>query len=204
MILIGQYDSPFVRRVAITLHHYGMGFERRAISVFGDFEAALATNPLGKVPALALDNGEVLFDSQMILDHLDETVGPTRALTPAAGPARRAVLRRSTVALGLAEKAIALRGELYRRAEGTQDPAVTARLERQIGSALDWLEAQRPDPWFADPKMGQDDVTAAVVVTFLMRKPPKHFDPAARPALAALNRRAEALPAFAAAPFVEE
>ena len=36
MILVGQYDSPYVRRVAIALHHYGIPFERNPISVFGD------------------------------------------------------------------------------------------------------------------------------------------------------------------------
>ncbi|MDH3379823.1 MAG: glutathione S-transferase N-terminal domain-containing protein, partial [Gammaproteobacteria bacterium] len=47
MILVGQYDSPFVRRVAITLNLYGMHFERKVLSVFTDFEAMLAINPLG-------------------------------------------------------------------------------------------------------------------------------------------------------------
>ena len=85
MILIGQYDSPFVRRVAVTLQHYDIPFKRRVISVYGDFERMLAVNPLGKVPALLLDSGEVLVDSQMILDHLDEAAGPERALTPPVG-----------------------------------------------------------------------------------------------------------------------
>ncbi|MEL6266318.1 MAG: glutathione S-transferase N-terminal domain-containing protein, partial [Pseudomonadota bacterium] len=52
MILVGQYDSPFVRRVAIALHHYGLPFERRVLSVFLDFDALLAIHPAGKVPAL--------------------------------------------------------------------------------------------------------------------------------------------------------
>jgi len=36
MILVGQYDSPFVRRVAVTLHLYGMPFTRNTLSVFSD------------------------------------------------------------------------------------------------------------------------------------------------------------------------
>ena len=58
MILVGQFDSPFVRRVAIALHHYGYPFERRVLSVFKDFDAMLAINPLGKVPTLITDEGE--------------------------------------------------------------------------------------------------------------------------------------------------
>ena len=52
MILVGQLDSPFVRRVAITMNHYGLPFERKILSVFADLDKMLAVNPLGKVPAL--------------------------------------------------------------------------------------------------------------------------------------------------------
>src|SRR5262249_57239123 len=78
MILIGQYDSPFVRRVAVTLHCYDLPFERRVLSVFTDFDAMLTINPLGKVPVLQLDDGERLFDSRAILDYLDSLVAPDR------------------------------------------------------------------------------------------------------------------------------
>lgn len=77
MILVGQMDSPFLRRVAVTMNFYGIPFERQSLSVFADQKALGAINPLGKVPALVLDDDEVLFDSQMILDYLDETAGPT-------------------------------------------------------------------------------------------------------------------------------
>ena len=72
MILVGQMDSPFVRRVAVTLNLYAMPFEREIISVYGDADAVRKINPLGKVPALVLEDGETLFDSQMIIDYLDE------------------------------------------------------------------------------------------------------------------------------------
>ena len=51
--------------------------------------------------------------------------------------------------------------------------------------------------------MTQDDVAFAIVVTFLKRKPPAHFDAGLYPALDTLNLRCEALPAFRAAPFME-
>ncbi|SLN49840.1 glutathione S-transferase family protein [Oceanibacterium hippocampi] len=200
MRLIGQYDSPFVRRVAITMTLYGIEFEHAPLSAFGDFAALLESNPLGKVPALALDDGELLFDSQMILDHLDELAGPERALMPPLGPRRRAVLRRSAVALGLADKAIALRNELYRRADGSRDADTVERLTTQVGSALAWLEAAAPAPWFGET-FAADDLITSVAVTFLKRKPPAHFAEARYPALEAQNRAAEALPAFAAHPF---
>ncbi len=203
MILTGQYDSPFVRRVAVTLQHYGMAYERRVLSVYSDFAQTLAVNPLGKVPALELDDGEVLFDSQMILDHLDELAGLEKALTPAEGPPRRQVLRRMTVAQGLAEKAVALRVELFHRAPGTTDPAWAERLEQQVRSSLNWLEAQAPDPWFDGTGLRQDDVTAAVTQTFLANKLPDLMAAESCPKLGRLAAACEALPAFQAAPFME-
>ena len=75
MILIGQYDSSFVRRVGIALRLYDLPFEHRPWSVFGDADKVRALNPLGRVPILVLDGGEVLADSAAILDHLDEQAG---------------------------------------------------------------------------------------------------------------------------------
>ena len=91
MILIGQYDSPVTRRVAIALHHYGIPFDRDTRSIFGDAAAVGKISPLTRIPALVLDDGEVLIDSAAILDHLDEQAGDA-VLIPASGPGRRRVL----------------------------------------------------------------------------------------------------------------
>ena len=74
MILIGQYDSPFVRRVGIALTLYGIPFEHRPWSAFGDADKIRPYNPLTRVPTLVLDNGEVLIHSAAILDYIDYTV----------------------------------------------------------------------------------------------------------------------------------
>ncbi|MDH3377931.1 MAG: glutathione S-transferase N-terminal domain-containing protein [Gammaproteobacteria bacterium] len=104
IIIVGQYDSPFVRRAAIALHHYGMQFERPVLSVFTELDKMLEINPLGKIPALILDNGELLVDSQFILTYLDGIADAEHALIPTAGAARRQVLNLNAVAVGLAEK----------------------------------------------------------------------------------------------------
>ena len=70
MILVGQYDSPFVRRVAVSLHLLGFGYEHRPWSVFSDADRVATVNPLCRVPVLLLDDGEVLIESGAILDHL--------------------------------------------------------------------------------------------------------------------------------------
>lgn len=201
MILIGQMDSPFARRVAVTLRHYGMPFERRALSVFADQDAVRGINPLGRVPALVLDDGETIIDSQMILDYLDETAGPEKTLTPVAGPDRRRVLQVVAVALGVSEKVVALNVETKRRQPGTTDSRIVKRFEDQAASALKFLDAMAPDPWFLGERLTQADVTAAVTVTHMAERRPEMFAPGAYPALAALRERAEALPAFLAAPF---
>lgn len=201
MILIGHYDSPFVRRVAVTLHHYGMAFERQVLSVFADADAVRAVNPLGQVPVLRLDDGETLFDSAAILDHLDERAGPDRALTPADGPDRRAVLRLTAVAAGLAEKCIAYRGETVRRPADRRDPDQAARLAGQIAAALAWLDARAAGPWLHGETITQADITTAVTVTYLRHKLPDLFPADAHAALAGLTSRCERLPAFEAVPF---
>jgi glutathione S-transferase len=57
MILIGQYGSPFVRRVGIALTLYEMPFEHRPWSVFRDAEKIRPYNPLTRVPTLVLADG---------------------------------------------------------------------------------------------------------------------------------------------------
>src|ERR1700755_753619 len=93
MILIGQYDSPFVRRVGIALTLYGLKFEHRPWSTFGDAEKIRPYNPLGRVPTLVLDDGEVLIESHSILDYLDSLVPADRAMFPATEPTRRQALK---------------------------------------------------------------------------------------------------------------
>ena len=50
MILVGQYDSPYTRRVAISLRALGIAYEHDTRSVFGDFDSMRKTNPLGRIP----------------------------------------------------------------------------------------------------------------------------------------------------------
>ena len=201
MILIGQLDSPFLRRVAVTMNVYGVPFERRSLSVFANFADVKNINPLGRVPALVLDDNDIVFDSQMIIDYLDELAGPAKALTPPSGVGRRRVLQRVAMALGIAEKVAALNIETKRRSSVTIDPAIVGRFQSQISSALKWLEAIKPDPWLAGPAMTQADVTAAAMLTHLVNRQAQLFDPAQYPALDALRRRAEDLPVFQASPF---
>jgi glutathione S-transferase len=115
MLLIGPNRSPFTRRVAIMLHIYGMPFEQKALSGFDNRAEVRAWNPLGRIPALVLDSGEALVDSGAIIDHLDEAYGRDRALTPAAGADRRAVLKVAAIMMGACDKGLHAAYERNRR-----------------------------------------------------------------------------------------
>src|SRR6202041_471785 len=101
-----MFDSPFVRRVAVSMNLLGMEFEHRNWSVGKDFELIRQFNPLGRVPALVEPDGEALIESAAILDLLDERAGPERALLPRAGKERRDALRILAIATGAAEKGV--------------------------------------------------------------------------------------------------
>lgn len=106
MILIGVNRSPYTRRVAITLRAYGVPYEQRDLSGFGNRDEVRAANPLGRIPALVLGNGETLIDSAAIVDHLDEVHGGDRPLTPRQGAERRAVLRIAALMMGACDKGL--------------------------------------------------------------------------------------------------
>ncbi len=170
MLLIGMYDSPFVRRVAVSMKLLGIPFEHRDWSVGKDFEKIRAHNPLGRVPTLVMDSGEVLIDSAAILDHLDELAGD-RALLPRSGIDRRRALRLMAIATGAADKGVA---QLYERAfrpeEKWHQPWVD-RCKVQVEASLSELHravaSLEPGTFLLGPRFTQADLTVACVFTFL-------------------------------------
>jgi glutathione S-transferase len=204
LILVGQLDSPFVRRVAVTMQHYGMPYERRVLSVFGDFDAVREANPLGKVPALILDDGTALFDSTFIIDWLDEQAGPDRALTPREGIARRDVQRLVAVALGIGEKSVERNGETVRRPPDKRVPANVERIDAQISAALDWLEARCGAGFLYDGRLSQADVTLTAALGHLANRHPNLLPEGRWSGVRGLAARCEALPPFQAAPFASD
>ena len=196
MILVGRYDSSFVRRVAIALRLYGQDFEHRPWSVFGDAQKILALNPIGRIPVLILDDGEVVADSAAILDHLDEMAGPA-ALIPASGAPRRAALRVVAMATGVSERTVSLFYERHLARE--PGPVLMRRLEERLAATLAALEAgrnaRRSSWWFGDA-LGHADVAVACAVRHLSEAVPDLWDEASHPALARHCRAAEALPVF--------
>lgn len=189
MNLIGQYDSPFVRRVALALRFYGIPFEHTSWSTFGDAEKIALYNPLMRVPTLVLDDGEVVIESTAILDYLDELAGPSRALIPDCGHVRREVLHICALATGLGDKAVSL---LYERVlRGEESKRWVERCRSQIAGVLDTLEEDRARHktrfWFGD-QITHADIAVACVIRFTREAHAGLFDEAR---YLALNRHAE-------------
>ncbi len=199
MILIGQYDSPFVRRVALALTFYGLTYQHRPWSVWADADQLAAINPMRRVPTLVLDDGEVLIESSAILDALDEMAGPQRAMLPRSGPERRRGLKVCALATGLGDKAVSLfyEGLLH------EAPSQTwiDRCHAQIGDVLTALEADRARSasnfWLGEA-IGHADIAAACALRFTREAHPGLFDPARWPRLASHGEQCEALAAFQA------
>jgi len=200
MILIGMFDSPFVRRVAVSMKLLEIPFEHKNWSVGKDQAQIRKYNPLGRVPTLVLEDGEALTESAAILDFLDDRVGRGRALLPLTGAARRQALYLVALATGAAEKGVA---QVYEKAmrppEKRHEPWVQ-RCREQMTGALDQLEraaaAIEGDDWLVDEALTQADVTAACAFTFLaeaVELPAKSW-----PVLRRHVARCEALPAFKA------
>ena len=171
MILIGQYDSPFVRRVGIALRLYGLPFEHRPWSAFADADKLRAFNPLTRVPTLVLEDGTALVDSHAILDLVDRRAAG--AMRPATGPARDAALHCEGLAVGLAEKAVALFYEL--RLHQTPSPNWVARCREQIAATALALEAEaiaRPEGFWFGPGLSHADIAVACAWRFVREAHP--------------------------------
>ena len=197
MILIGQYDSPFVRRVAIAARLYGIAFEHRPWSTFGDADKIAPYNPLRRVPTLVLDGGEALIESTAILDYLDEVAGPDKAMIAARGPERRRGLKICALASGLGDKGVSLLYERVLRKD--QSKIWVERCQAQIGGVLDVLEKERAaiaSPYWFGARVGHADIAVACVLRFTGEAHPQLLDAARHPALAAHAAHCEALPPF--------
>jgi len=199
MILIGQYDSPYVRRVGIALTLYELPFSHRPWSTFGDANKLRPYNPLTRVPTLVLDTGETLIESHAILDYLDSLVAAERAMFPRAEPARHQALKVAALATGLGDKAVSLFYE--KRMHKDVSEAWVNRCGAQIVAVLGVLEAGRAsretDYWFGN-RIGHADIAVATVLGFVAEAHPGLISLADFPGLNAHAARLEALPVFQA------
>lgn len=201
MKLIGMLDSPYVRRVAISLQCLGLRFEHEPLSVFRNFEQFQRINPLVKAPTLVSDDGEVLMESSLIIEYAERLASP-RTLMPEGLDAFVHAQRVVGLALIACEKSVQI---IYERDLRPSDKRHEPWLERVTGqllaayAALEQEIARRP-PAVTSAAITQDAISTAVAWQFTQQLLPAVVPPATCPALSALSAQAEALPEFRAAP----
>ena len=195
MLLVGRDRSPFVRRTATVMEFLGLRFERLPLATADAGELG-KYNPLGRVPALVLDRGEILIDSAAIIDYVLEVGDPAQRLLPASGELRRRVLRTSAMATGIMEKGVAAAYELRQRPGELIHEPWLKHLKGQVRAGLADLErAADGKRWLHGPEPGLADINAVVAFDFIGNAHPD-LSPAGWSALAALSERANALPEF--------
>jgi len=196
--LVGMFDSPYVRRVAVSLEQLGVPFENLPWSVGKDQEQLRTINPLGRVPVLLLPSGEVLIESSIILDYLDEQAGPERRLLPAAGAPRRAVQDWLALITGTLDKGIQIAYErIFKPADKQHEPWLARCREQTKGGLLelDRRCAERGDAqWLCGEAISQADISLACFVTYLRDSVQVNLDWS--PSLRDRVARLESLPVF--------
>lgn len=200
MILVGMPDSPYVRRVALSLKLMGLPFEHQQVSVFRHMDRFRAINPVIKAPTFICDDGTVLMDSTLILDYLEHCVAAGNGLMPPGGEPRKQALRLIGLAMAACEKLVQMVYEKEQR--DSVDPKWMERITAQAHAALGELEkaAQGAKPWLQGERFNAADVAAAVTWRFGQFYNAAEIPASRYPALAAYSARAEALPELASTP----
>ena len=202
MQLIGMLDSPYVRRVAISMQLLGLRFTHQSISVFSTFAQFQKLNPVVKAPTLLCDDGEVLIDSTLILEYAEALAGSHRSLMPGAIGERQHALRMIGLALAACEKSVQIIYERnLRPAEKQHEPWIT-RVTGQLLASYDALEselAQRP-LGLTSESINQAGISTAVAWHFTQQMLPDVVRAGNYPGLCKFSSNAELLPEFRAAP----
>ncbi len=170
MKLVGMLDSPYVRRVAISLELYGVDFEHQSLSVFSTFEQFSAINPVVKAPTLVMDDGTVLMDSSLILDYFEALAPTDKKLLAQDASARAKELQVLGLALAACEKTVQIVYEHHLRpAEKLYEPWVE-RVTGQLLAAYALLDKHLAQP-NGEP-LTQAALTSAVAWSFTQLKLP--------------------------------
>src|SRR5271156_4467033 len=133
MQLIGMLDSPYVRRVAVTMLTAGLAFQHRPISLFRHIDEFSKVSPLLKAPTLVADDGTTLLESSVILEYLATHSPAVAALMPTTLPAFRA----TGLALTVCEKAVQLHYERALRKAEERSETWVARIPGQLRGGLE-------------------------------------------------------------------
>ena len=195
MKLIASLTSPYARKIRIVLAEKALPFELVQDSPWEATTRVPEHNPLGKIPVLVADDGEVFFDSPVVAAYL-ETLGGALKLVPDAPLAAVRVRQTEALADGLCDAAVTIRLESMRPAE-VRDEANIARQTGKVLRALDALEARLGSAaWFNGDTMQLGDIAVGVALGYVDFRLAELDWRATRPTLAAFAARMHARPSF--------
>lgn len=197
MRLIGMLDSPYVRRVAISLEFLGVPFSHESVSVFSTFEQFKGINPVVKAPTLVCDDGELLMDSSLILQYVEATRPGIESLWPKDPIEYQHDLRAVGLALAACEKSVQIVYERNLRPAAAQHEPWVERVTGQVLAAYAALEqeVQRRSKAFQDPRR-QASITTAVAWQFTQSMIASVVPASSHQALVQLSKRMEQTPQF--------
>jgi glutathione S-transferase len=187
-------DSPYVRRVAVSLRVLGLDFVLDQVSVFRHFERFAAINPVVKAPSFVTDDGVVLMDSGLMLEHIAHLA--PRSLMPADRASHEVALRQLGLALAACDKSVSILYERTQRPAEKQHQPWLDRVRGQLLAAYGALEKEVSPDWFTGEALMQPQITVAVAWRFSQHAVGDVVQAADFPRLSLLSTRAEQLPAF--------
>ncbi|PZO21167.1 MAG: glutathione S-transferase [Leptolyngbya foveolarum] len=201
MQLVGMLDSPYVRRVALSLRYLAIPFELSEISVFRSMDAFSKVNPLLKAPSFVCDDGEVLMDSTLILNYAKRIADNGKTLMPEAIADYQTAIRLIGLGLNACDKSVQIEYERKRPNDKQYQPW-RDRIQSQLVAAYDLIEpyAADTDDWLVGGQLSQADITVGVAWQFTQFLMPDVINVHSYPAVSVLSQRLEARPEFMAIP----
>lgn len=166
MKLIGNYTSPYVRKISVILLEKGLPFEFVNESPWTDASQVPHYNPLGKVPALVDDHGECWYNSSIIAARL-ETLPQAPKLLPEEAFSAVKVRQLETLADGICDAALIIVREQLRPIE-QQSPEEMLRQRHKIQRGLDALEREAANQtWLNGEQINLADIAVACAIGYL-------------------------------------
>ncbi len=205
MQLVGYLDSPFVRRVAVSMRFLGVDYTHRELSIFRHYDEFRRLHPAVKVPTLVCDDDEVLIDSSLIIAYLETHVAG-HSLMPLDADAYRAAVQQVGNALVAMEKVAQLVYETTQRPPEKQHKPWATRIRQQLNGATQLMEQSvktcqaAGQAWLSGNTPGQADISTVIAWRFTCHIDAADLRPDDFPALVAFSEQAESLPEFQACP----
>ena len=191
MKLYASPASPFARKIRVMLIEKGLSYETEMVNLW-EPNRLQEINPIGKVPALKLDDGRVLINSTMIADYIDSTYPQVR-LIPTDADSRLDVKRWEAFADGMMEAVGATAYEMRFHDEAGRSKPWLARQHGKVEAGLAALEAMLGvRAWCVGNAMSLADIALCCNLGFIALRAPQFFAPEKYPNLARLCKTMEA------------